>query len=437
MESALEIQANMGEWQSCNVQLTSKGLLIDGEASFFRAETRISIPMRNLKREAQFKGCAFQVESGEEIKTFMASSLAEKNAWARKLNIVLGELRASGEYEATGENAPPAEAEETPEKACFSADRQQRQKAAVQQLAQSLQPRRTMGRTDRSGEMAELERALAGREKELAEREKELSEANSRLAREVQYREQITAGIEKWRQDTARQQGQKLQDTRERLEEEVQRGAGLERERARQEEEAARAGARVRELEERVRGLEEEMESGGGLRREVAELRSRLAKEAEFVQVLERDTQQMAEELVRLSSAHAALQQQHEADSEAYRSQSTELRQELAARAAEATQLRQENARLLAAQAAMHREFFFSLALSIKLSLAGQGIYSNADLNLLYEAVLSEPCASWTRIIEQRLSASQLQTKEDHKKSPAAAAAPAPTPKKTGFRFFN
>lgn len=99
----------------------------------------------------------------------------------------------------------------------------------------------------------------------------------------------------------------------------------------------------------------------------------------------------------------------------------------------EMAQLKMENKRLQDNQNKMHREFFFSLALSIKLSLAAQGIYSNADLNLLYEQILNEPFANWTKQIETKLIASQME-------QPAARQqqAPAKTPQKKGlFGFFN
>jgi hypothetical protein len=96
-------------------------------------------------------------------------------------------------------------------------------------------------------------------------------------------------------------------------------------------------------------------------------------------------------------------------------------------------QLRMENKRLQDAQNKMHREFFFSLALSIKLSLAAQGIYSNADLNVLYEQILQEPYGQWTRTIEAKLVASQMPAPaaraQQQQQQPAK---PAPA-KKTGL----
>ena len=89
----------------------------------------------------------------------------------------------------------------------------------------------------------------------------------------------------------------------------------------------------------------------------------------------------------------------------------------------------------------MH-SFFFSLALSIKLSLAQQGIYSNADLNLLYEHVLSEPYSNWTSAIERKLVESQMTVESKpvatpRKQQPTTASTPAS--KKKGFLggFFN
>jgi hypothetical protein len=97
-------------------------------------------------------------------------------------------------------------------------------------------------------------------------------------------------------------------------------------------------------------------------------------------------------------------------------------------------QLRMENKRLQDAQNKMHREFFFSLALSIKLSLAAQGVYSNADLNVLYEQILLEPYGQWTRTIEAKLMASQMPAPTPARAQPQArAAAPAPAAKKTGM----
>ncbi len=213
----MEMQLQIGEWKSVQLSLSRAGMTIsdDDSSSYvsFKAETRVSIPMRNLKSDPKFKGCAFQIETGSEIKTFMASSLQDKNAWARKLNVVLGDLRQSGDFdEAENENAGPV----TPvlnEKAAVpmahSVDRQMKQKLAVQQLAQSLQPKRTAARTpaeamvpniDRSSEISALQEAIAEREASLQAKERELSEATQKLQREMQYREQITAGVEKWRQ---------------------------------------------------------------------------------------------------------------------------------------------------------------------------------------------------------------------------------------------
>ena len=397
----------------------------------FQQDTRISIPMRNLRREARFKGCAFQVESSEGVKVFMANSLAEKNVWARKLNIVLGELRKSGDYAPTAdENAPITPAFSEKAAVPFSADRATRQRAAVQQLAQSLQPRRTLARTpaaavvsDRSAEIAALEHELDAREQALEEKQRELSETLQKLHREQQYREQITSGVEKWRQEMTRQKDQKLQDTRERLEEESSRVKELEKEKGLHQAELRDRDAHIGELEAAVASLRAEVESGEGLRAEIKDLRVRLDKEMAFVQVLERDTQQMAEELMRMSRDQEELREKHENDTESYRTQVGELRQQLAHKEEEALEmkeemahLRQENRRLQEAQSRMHREFFFSLALSIKLSLAQQGIYSNADLNLLYEQILSEPYGQWTQAIEQKLKQSQL---EDTSSTPA------------------
>jgi hypothetical protein len=328
LEADLEVQASLGSWVRVRVQLVSTGLVIDGTASPFQPETRVTIPMRNLKSDAQCKGCAFQVESGADVKTFMAASLAEKNAWARKLNIVLGELRASGAYDAApgDENSGPITPLVTVEsnRIAHSVDRQQKQKAAIQQLAQSLQPKRTAARTgvelmqpavpsmDRSAEIQALQDALMARETEMRHKEKELSEATQKLQREQQYREQITAGVEKWRQDMTRQKDQKLQDTRERLDQESKRVAALEQEKVRSATEKEAADATIAELEERVQELAAQVTDQEGLRGEISELRRRLEQEVAFVQVLERDTQQMADELVRLSRAHTELKVRRE-----------------------------------------------------------------------------------------------------------------------------
>ncbi len=456
----MELQVNLGNWSRVHVQLVATGLMIEGPEGEtvslpFRADSRISIPMRNLKSEAQFKGCAFQVESGSGVKTFMAATLTEKNVWARKLNIVLGDLRASGNYdeEAADENVPitPIVTAEN-SKMGFSVDRQMKQKAAVQQLAQSLQPKRTASRTagvevmmpaalsmDRSAEIQSLQDAIAARESELQHKERELGEAVQKLQREQQYREQITAGVEKWRQDMTRQKDHKLQDTRERLDQETKRAQTLEQEKAASVAAQAEADAKIEQLEGRVRDLEEQVVDQRGLRGEIVELRQRLEKEMAFVQILERDTQQMADELVRLSRVHTELKDQHEADTDSYRSQCSELRQQLQAKEEENLamkeqmgQLRMENARLQEAQNKMHREFFFSLALSIKLSLAAQGIYSNADLNVLYEQILLEPYGAWTKTIEAKLIASQMPAPQQTPSRPQAPSKGVPA-KKNGL----
>ena len=85
-------------------------------------------------------------------------------------------------------------------------------------------------------------------------------------------------------------------------------------------------------MEQLVEELKQEVEQQRGLQSEIAELRLRLDKEVAFVQILERDTQQMADELVKLSRTHQELMQQHENDTDSYRSQCTELRQQLAAK---------------------------------------------------------------------------------------------------------
>ena len=133
---------------------------------------------------------------------------------------------------------------------------------------------------------------------------------------------------------------------------------------------------------------------------------------------------------MRVGREHEELREKHEVDSESYRVQVSDLRQQLALKEEEnleireeMAQLKQDNRRLQEAQSRMHREFFFSLALSIKLSLAQQGIYSNADLNLLYEQVLSEPYGNWTRAIESMLKQSQLETTTTQ--TPARRAPPA------------
>lgn len=455
----MEVQASLGSWLRVHVQLVPTGLVIDGESTAFQPDTRVTIPMRNLKSEAHFKGCAFQVESSAGVKTFMAPSLAEKNAWARKLNIVLGELRASGGYEAApgDENDVPITPVATAEsaKVAYSVDRQQKQKAAVQQLAQSLQPKRTAARTgvelmlptapslDRSAEIQALQESLAAREADLRQKERELGEATQKLQREQQYREQITAGVEKWRQDMTRQKDQKLQDTRERLDQESKRVQALEQEKVRSAAEKEAADAKIAELERELEEVAAQAAEAQGLRSEIAELRQRLEQEVAFVQVLERDTQQMADELVRLSRAHTELKEQHEADTESYRGQCAELRQQLAAKEEENLamkeemgQLRSENKRLQDAQNKMHREFFFSLALSIKLSLAAQGIYSNADLNVLYEQILQEPYGQWTKTIEAKLVASQMPAptpSRQQQQQPQQQAARPPPAKKTGL----
>jgi hypothetical protein len=214
MEGNVEMQLQIGEWKSVLLSLSRSGITLSDDDSStytsFTAETRVSIPMRNLKSDPKFKGCAFQIETGSEIKTFMAPSLQDKNAWARKLNVVLGELRQSGDFDAASDaenvaNMTPVLAEKQMPMA-HSVDRQMKQKLAVQQLAQSLQPKRTAARTpdvvaiDRSSEISALQDAIAEREASLQAKERELSEATQKLQREMQYREQITAGVEKWRQ---------------------------------------------------------------------------------------------------------------------------------------------------------------------------------------------------------------------------------------------
>lgn len=467
MAGEVEMQMNLGDWRPVRLQLFENCLQVEGpeatEIVAFEPGTRVTIPMRNLRSESRYKGCAFQVEGSGRAQVFLAPSLQEKNAWARKLNIVLGELRQSGNYNVNDENAPitPVLSDKKAPMA-FSVDRQQRQKAAVQQLAQSLQPCRTASRTapiggvsiDRSAEIDGLRNAIEHRETVLAEKEQELAEVRQQLQREQQYREQITSGVEKWRQDMTRQKDQKLQDTRERLEEQSQRVKTLEKDKSEEAEARQRAEQRVEELEAQVRELEEEVDHQHGLKADIAALRDRLAKEVAFVQVLEHDTQQMAEELTRLAAQHHELREKHEADTDSYRNQCDELRAQLQAKEDETLQLKQEvgqlqldNKRLQEAQNRMHREFFFSLALSIKLSLAQQGIYSNADLNMLYELVLAEPYSAWTQVIEKKLVELQMpvdpQMQHHHYHQPqgrGGAAAPPVTPnKKKGglFGLFN
>jgi hypothetical protein len=223
-------------------QLHETGILIkydtgEREDVFFRPETRVTIPMRNLRvREAQYKGCAFQVESANEMKTFMAPSLAKKNEWARTLNIVLGDLRTSGRYafvvRDNDENnsvvltTPLRGKQSLVDAMPNSAEKQLQQRLAVQQLAQSLQSKRTATRVamevtpqrseptvttpvtaparvltfggvnvDRWAEIDALNRGIAERENALQDKETELSDALQRLQREQQYREQITVSV--------------------------------------------------------------------------------------------------------------------------------------------------------------------------------------------------------------------------------------------------
>ncbi len=113
LDGNVEMQLLIGEWKSVTLSLNRAGLTIaDDESSnylSFTSETRVSIPMRNLKTDPKFKGCAFQIETGADVKTFMAASLQDKNTWARKLNVVLGDLRQSGEFDEVSDensNAP-------------------------------------------------------------------------------------------------------------------------------------------------------------------------------------------------------------------------------------------------------------------------------------------------------------------------------------------
>ena len=424
------------KWVAVRVELLNASLRIIGAEEtttiVFESATRVTIPMRNLRTESRFKGCAFQIESPGQLHVFMASSLPEKNKWARKLNIVLGELRKSGKFEKGEENdenfaLTPLGVND--KLVPVSVDRQQRQKAAVQQLALSLQPQKksqsripsqtTELTVDRSAEIKLLEKAIEARTEELIDREHELQNARDQLHREQQYREQITSGVEKWRKDLGTQKDQKLADTRERLEEESSRVRVLEKEKnawEQSKDESVRVHSeRIAELEAHVAELESQTDEGKGLRKEISFLRERLEKEIAFIHVLEHDTQQMAAELMSLASQHAELKERSERDGARGREERDQLCQQLRDKESETLELKrevgvlkQDNIRLQDAQNNMHREFFFSLALSIKLSLAQQGIYSNADLNQLYESVLSEPYANWTGAIERQLVLSQM-----------------------------
>ncbi len=227
------------------------------------------------------------------------------------------------------ENAPPTTPLKQPKVLQIqnSAEKQMQQRAAVQLLAQSLRtnaapsvastptqqplfsaattPNTAPGRVlafggvsiDRSAEIDALKRYIQERETVLAAKEGELCDALQRLQNERQYREQITAGVEKWREEVTKQGQQKLADTLERLQDEQKRVDALEKEKKGQKQALEASTLKVVELEERVRTLEEEAAEGRVLKREIAELRIKLEKEVAFVLVLEQDTRQMAEEV--------------------------------------------------------------------------------------------------------------------------------------------
>lgn len=433
---------------------------------FFRPDSRVVIPTRNLRREPKYKGCAFQIESANDMKTFMAPTLAEKNAWARKVNMVLADLKSSGRYAFVvsapdGENANPTTPTTTGKQGALklsfnSAEKQLQQRAGVQQLAMSLQSQRVASclevgtpsapsatatpqteptvrvlkfgtgvtlNVDRSSEIDALQKAIQDRERALSAKETELTDALQRLQREQQYRETITAGVEKWREEVTKQGNEKLEQTRARLEDEQKRVDTLEKEKQVRKAALEAANATITQLRHQVRELEAHVLDSNGLRAEIHDLRARLDKEMAFVQVLEQDTKQMAEELMEVGGQFQELKVNYKRDTHALREECSELKATLSARdeeimqlKAEVGQLRVENKRLQDGQHKMHRELFFSMALSIKLSLAQQGCYSNADLNMLYEQILSVEYSQWHKWLEQTLRKSEVE---------AATAAPA------------
>jgi len=172
----------------------------------------------------------------------------------------------------------------------------------------------------------------------------------------------------------------------------------------------------VAELEERVRILEGEAAESRALKNEIADLRAKLEKEIAFVLVLEQDTRQMAEELLEVGEKYQVLKEHYHRDTQSLREQCHELKTQLSAKEDECMllkeelgRLRVENKRLQEGQHKMTREFFFSLALSIKLSLAQQGCYSNVDVNSLYEQILSVEYSQWHKWLETQLRSSELE----------------------------
>jgi streptomycin 6-kinase len=129
-----------------------------------------------------------------------------------------------------------------------------------------------------------------------------------------------------------RQKDQKLADTRERLDQETKRVQVLEQEKLKSCETIEAQEHKIVAMEKLVEELQKEVDEQRGMKDEIAELRMRLDKEVAFVQILERDTQQMADELVKLSRCHQELMEQHDQDTSSYRSQCTELRQQLASK---------------------------------------------------------------------------------------------------------
>ena len=110
--------------------------------------------------------------------------------------------------------------------------------------------------------------------------------------------------------------------------------------------------------------------------------------------------------MIAIDAEKKQLQKKYDDDVSSYKGKCVELRKQLLDKEEENLELKRklgksmiENKKLQDQHTKMHREFFFSMAIS----LASKGIYSNADLNTLYEEILFVEYKNWNKWLESRL----------------------------------
>jgi len=173
-------------------------------------------------------------------------------------------------------------------------------------------------------------------------------------------------------------------------------------------------------LEKQNKSFLVESEELKALRSDIVHLKQKLEKEVAFAEILEEDTAQMSQQLICVDNEMRDLEEKYDRDVNGYKGKVDALQKQLYEKEAENLELKRElgrvmieNKRLQEQQSSMHREFFFSMAISIKLSLASKGIYSNADLNMLYEQILFVEYKKWNKWLEEKLNNHKLEDKKE------------------------